>query len=58
MVSWVFRAARILIYFAPAVKQGIVVGEQIPPELLQQAEEREARRRQRLQAQLGVTGRR
>ena len=46
------------IYFAPAVRRGIVVGEEIPPELLKQAEEREARRRQRLQAQLGVTGRR
>ncbi len=46
------------IYFAPAVKRGIVVGEEIPPELLRQAEEREERRRQRLQAQLGVSGRR
>jgi len=42
------------IYFAPVTRRGIVVGEEIPEELLQQARDREARRRARL---TGMTGR-
>jgi len=45
------------IYFAPAVRQGIVVGEEIPAELLEQAKAREERRRARMAAQMGMSGR-
>ena len=45
------------IYFAPATPRGIVVGEEIPEELLQQARQREDRRRARLTAQIERQGR-
>ena len=45
------------IYFAPVTRQGIVVGEEIPEELLQQARAREARRRERLTGMTGRDGR-
>ena len=41
------------IYFAPATPRGIVVGEEIPEELLRAAEAREAQRRRRISAQMG-----
>ena len=39
------------IYFAPVTKQGIVVGEETPEDLLEQARAREQRRRERAEAQ-------
>ena len=39
------------IYFAPVTKRGIVVGGEIPEELLEQARAREQRRRERAEAQ-------
>jgi mono/diheme cytochrome c family protein len=41
------------IYFAPVAKQGIVVGEEIPRDLLREARQREALRRRRAEAQAG-----
>jgi hypothetical protein len=39
------------IYFAPVTKRGIIVGEEIPADLLEQARTREERRRARAEAQ-------
>ena len=46
------------IYFAPVTKQGIVVGGEIPEELLGQARTREERRRARAEAQTAGQARR
>ena len=46
------------IYFAPVTKQGIVVGGEIPEELLEQARTREERRRARAEAQTAGQARR
>ena len=44
------------IYFAPATKQGIVVGEEIPRDLLEQARRQEEQRRARARARAARTG--
>ena len=46
------------IYFAPVTKQGIVVGGEIPEELLEQARTREERRRARAETQTSGQARR
>ena len=46
------------IYFAPVEKQGIVVGGEIPEDLLRQATQREERRRARAEAQAEAQNRR
>jgi hypothetical protein len=46
------------IYFAPVTKQGIVVGGEIPEELLEQARTREERRRARAETQVEAQNRR